>query len=67
MAFDESKVKRDKAGRFSRTSGSKAKNRNIGATAKRPKGNNLAGIWDTAPYDKPKPKHRPGQTPEAVG
>ena len=66
MAFDESKVKRDKAGRSSRTSGSKAKNRNIGATAKRPK-NNLAGVWDTAPYDKPKPKRRPGQTPEAVG
>lgn len=66
MAFDESKIKRDDSGRFSRKSGSKAKNRNIGATAKRPK-TNLAGVWSTAPYDKPKPKHRPGKTPEAVG
>lgn len=46
-------------GRFGRgkQSGSKARNRNIGATANR----QVAGLWGMPPVNAPKPQHRPGE------
>ena len=51
---------REANGRFSRgkQTGSKSQNRAVSAGAARPR---YAGIHNTAPYNVPRPKHRPGE------
>lgn len=66
MAWDESKVRRDAQGKFARSGGSKAKGRNVGGTAGRPKkketGEEVAGVFSHGPFGSPLPDYNPDGT-----